>query len=86
MSKWVTFYYDVLRGGVLNLVVHKDKETATKYFKSNYRNYFQLSQRIKVELPMSYGYPFRKFVGMSKPKFEKEFGKIEREEIIHERN
>lgn len=77
MSKWVTFYYDAFRGGVSNLVVHKDKETATKYFRDHYRSYFQLYQKVKVELPMAYGYPFRKFIGVSKPKFEKEFGRIE---------
>lgn len=76
MSKWVTFYEDLFNG-VSCLKVHPDKETATDYFKKNYRSYFQLSSKIEVKLPMSYGFPHRKFRGMSKMMFEKNYGKIE---------
>lgn len=76
MAKWVTFYEDIF-SGVHNLKIHENKELATEYFKQNYRNYFELSNKIDVKLPMSYGYPHRKFKGMSKAMFEKNYGKIE---------
>lgn len=72
MAKWVTFYYDLM-SGIHDLVEHKNKEDATEYFKKHYRGHFQLNRSIKIELPMSYGYPHRKYIGMSKRKFENEF-------------
>lgn len=77
MAEWVTFYWDVF-DGVKNLIIHPNKEEATKYFKSNYKLYFELGGKTKVELPMSYGYAHRRFCGMSKRKFENEFGVIKR--------
>lgn len=76
MAKWVTFH-DSIMGGVQGLKIHNSKEEATQYFKNNYRNYFELSSKVEVKLPMTYGYPHRKFVGMSKQSFEKKYGKIE---------
>ena len=75
MAKWVTFYEDMFNG-ISDLVVHENKEVATKYFQKNYRNYFQLSSKVNIELPMSYGYPTRKFKGMTKSMFEKNYGNI----------
>lgn len=75
MAKWVTFYEDIF-SGVSSLKVHDDKEKATAYFKSAYRSFFQLSCKSEIKLPMSYGYPHRRFRGMSKRMFEKEYGKI----------
>lgn len=65
--RWVTYYEHVMMGGkVADIVVHKDKESATKYFKSHYKNYFQLNPKyLKVELPISYGLGFRSFNGVS---------------------
>ena len=80
MAKWVTFYEDIL-SGVHDLVVHDSKEDATTYFRSHYRQYFQLSSRIEIKLPMSYGYPMRKYRGMSKYMFEKNYGQIGAEKI-----
>lgn len=76
MSKWVTFYTDIF-GTVADLTVHDNKEDATKFFKKNYKRYFELAMDIEIKLPMSYGYPHRKFIGMSKLKFEKLYGKNE---------
>ena len=70
MAKWVTFYEDIFNG-VSDVEIHKDKETATKYFQTHYRQYFQLSSKIKVELPMTYGFPFRRYYGTSLTKFKK---------------
>lgn len=72
--RWVTYYEDVMMGGkVTDVVIHKDKESATKYFKSHYRNYFQLNPKyLKVELPMSYGLGFRSFNGVSLLTFKRE--------------
>ena len=73
MSKWVTFYWDML-GGISDMTEHDDKDTATRYFKRHYRNYFQLSGPFNATLPCSYGYGHRKFFGMSKQMFNKKFG------------
>lgn len=65
--RWVTYYEHVMmQGKVADIVIHKDKESATKYFKSHYKNYFQLNPKhLKVELPMNYGLGFRSFNGVS---------------------
>ena len=71
--RWVTYYESVMMGGkVSDVVVHKDKESATEYFKHHCKSYFQFnpkhifkSKHIKVKLPMRYGYPFRAFHGVS---------------------
>lgn len=61
-------------------VIHKDKESATKYFKAHYRDYFQLNPKyIEVKLPMRYGFPFRAFYGVSLLKFKR--GMMERFKI-----
>lgn len=79
MSRWVTFYEDVVNG-ISDIKVHKNKVEATKYFKNNYKNYFQLATDIKVYLPMSFGYCHRRFCGISKYAFEKAF-EIKLEEV-----
>ena len=65
--RWVTYYEDVMMGGkVADIVIHKDKDAATQYFKAHFRDYFQLNPKsIKVKLPMSYGMVFRSFKGVS---------------------
>lgn len=70
MAKWVTYYEDIFNG-VSDVAIHKNKETATKYFQTHYRQYFQLSSKIKVELPMTYGFPLRRYCGISLTKFKK---------------
>ena len=76
MSKWVTFQWHIVYG-INDLTIHTDKETALKYFNANYNKYFEINTRFKAEtLPASYGYAIRKFIGMSKPMFEKTYGKI----------
>lgn len=80
MAKWVTFYWDLL-SGIHDYVEHDNKEIATEYFKRHYKYYFQLATNFKVELPCSYGYPMRKYVGMSKMKYNKEFGSKESKEL-----
>lgn len=79
--RWVTYYENVMMGGkVADIVIHKDKESATKYFKAHYRDYFQLNPKtIKVKLPMRYGFPFRAFYGVSLLKFKR--GMMERFDI-----
>lgn len=75
--KWVTFYHDVMSDKIYDFVEHKDKASATEYFKKHYKKYFQLRTKIKVELPMTYGFPFRKYVGMTLRSFKKQFGDVE---------
>lgn len=74
MSRWVTFHYDMLREHVSDLTVHPDRETALKYFNQHCKSHFQLNTRFKADkLPASYGYPLRKYFGISAQAFKKEF-------------
>lgn len=67
--RWVTYYEDIVMmgGKVADIVIHKDKESATKYFKAHYKDHFQLNFKFieVVKLPMSYGYAYRSFNGVS---------------------
>lgn len=74
MAKWVTFYEDVF--GVQDLKIHQDRKTATEYFKSHYKSYFSNNIKLEIKLPMSYGYPNRRFYGMSKYMYEKTHGSV----------
>ena len=62
----------MMGGKLSDVVIHKDKESATKYFKAHYRNYFQLNPKyIEVKLPMRYRFPFRAFYGVSLLEFKR---------------
>ncbi len=75
MSRWVTFYYDMLREHVLDLKIHEDREKALEYFNKHCKSYFELNTRFKADkLPASYGYPLRKYWGISAQAFKKKFG------------
>ena len=71
--RWVTYFEDLMMGGkVSDVVIHKDKESATEFFKAHYRGYFQINPKyLKVKLPMRYGFPFRAFYGVSLLKFKR---------------
>lgn len=74
MSRWVTFHYDIIREHVSDLKVHPDKETALKYFNSNCNRHFELNTKFKADkLPASYGYPLRRYWGISASAFKKMF-------------
>lgn len=75
--KWVTFYHDVMQNKIYDFVEHKDKIAATEYFEKHYKCYFQLRTKTKVKLPMTYGFPFRRYVGMTLYSFKKHFGDVE---------
>lgn len=73
--RWVTFYYDLLWNQVFDLEVHTNKENALEYFNKHCNSYFQLNTQFKADkLPATYGYPLRKFCGISARAFKKEFG------------
>ncbi|MBO5610596.1 MAG: hypothetical protein J5929_09560 [Eubacterium sp.] len=73
--RWVTFYYDIIQDIVLDIKEHKNKDDALKHFNCSYKNYFELATNFKADtLPASYGYPFRKFYGISARSFKKMFG------------
>lgn len=75
MSRWVTFHYDMLREHVSDLTVHSDRETALKYFNKHCKDYFLINSQFKADkLPATYGYPLRKFLGISTTAFKKTFG------------
>lgn len=73
--RWVTFHYNLITEQVSALKVHENKEIALKYFNANYKNYFQLNSQFKADkLPATYGYPTRKYCGISATAFKKMFG------------
>ena len=72
--RYVTFYYDLLQDHISDLKVHKNKEAALKHFNTNCKNYFQLNTQFKADrLTASYGYPHRKYYGVSARIFKKMF-------------
>lgn len=73
--RWVTFHYDLIRKQVSALKVHENKEVALKHFNTDCKNYFQLNTSFKADkLPATYGYPMRKYYGISATTFKKMFG------------
>lgn len=75
MSRWVTFYYNLLLDHVSDLRIHEDRETALKYFKKHCNDYFELNTHFKADkLPAVYGFAWRKYCGISAIQFKKEFG------------
>lgn len=70
--KWVTYYTSFL-GGLSDVTVHKDRATATRFFNRNYGSYFQLAGRERFKLPRAYGYPHRRFCGVSMAQFKKDY-------------
>lgn len=75
MAKWVTFYYDILNSQIKDYKEHKNRQEAEEHYLKNYRKYFELNRQIKknFKLPFVYGYPTRKYCGMTKYKFDKMF-------------
>lgn len=72
--RYVTFYYDLLRKQVSDLKIHKDKETALKHFNSECYKWFELGTKFKADkLPATYGYPMRKYYGISARAFKQMF-------------
>ena len=72
--RYVTFYYDLLHDNVLDLKVHNDKDTALKHFNFECKRWFELNTKFKADkLPATYGYPMRKYYGVSARGFKKMF-------------
>ena len=72
--RYVTFHYDLLRNHVSDLKVHEDKEKALEYFNSQCHRWFELNTKFKADkLPATYGYPMRKYYGISARGFKKMF-------------
>ena len=74
MSRWVTFHYDLLNERVADLKVHQNKQDALKCFNKQCKNFFEVNTRfVAKELPATYGYPLRKYYGISAQAFKKMF-------------
>lgn len=72
--RYVTFYYDLIRHIVLGLKVHEDKEKALKCFNSEFHKWFAINTKFKADdIPVAYGYPTRKYYGVSARTFKKMF-------------
>ena len=72
--RYVTFYYDLLRNHVSDLKVHENKEEALKHFNSESHKRFEINTNFKADkLPATYGYPLRKYYGVSARTFKNMF-------------
>ena len=49
MSRWITFYYEVVNDRVYDLKVHDSKDEALKCFNKRCKNYFQLNTQFKAD-------------------------------------
>ena len=75
MRGWVIFHYDMICDKVSGLEFYKTKEEALKHFNIECKRWFEVNTKFKADnLPASYGYPMRKFYGMSTIAFKKMFG------------
>ena len=73
--RYVTFQYDILREHITDLKVHENQEKALKHFNSECYKWFELGTKFKANrLPATYGYPMRKYYGVSARTFKKMFG------------
>ena len=72
--RYVTFYYDLMNERVSALKVHQTKESALKYFNQHCHGFFKINTKFKADkLPATYGYPLRKYCGVSAIAFRKMF-------------
>jgi len=72
--RYVTFHHNLLQNRVSDLKVHENKEKALKYFNSECCKYFEINTKFKAnKLPATYGYPMRKYYGVSARTFKKMF-------------
>ena len=75
--KYVTFHWHIV-GGISDYKEHENKEEALRYFNQRAYRYFECGTKTKVnKFPASYGFAHRKFMGMSKRMFNKNFGEVE---------
>ena len=74
MIHWVTYYHDIVRDRVFDIVGHESKEEALKYFNSHCKSYFEVNSNFKAhKLPASYGFASRKYYGISARAFKNKF-------------
>ena len=75
MSKWATFYYDVMRNTISDMQVHNSKDEAIKAFNNRCKCYFEINSSFEAKtLPARYGFAFRAYHGVSSIGFKKMFG------------
>ena len=73
--RYATFYYNLIEENISDLKIHENKEKALAYFNSQCHRLFELNTKFKAtKLPAAYGYPFRKYYGVSARTFRKIFG------------
>ena len=84
MSKWVTFYRGLFCGNK-DFRVHKDKQTAEKFYRAHITDYMRIKPHQKIRLPICVSIWSGSFVGMSIIKFKKLYGtkyEIVNDEIV----
>ncbi len=73
MSKWVTFYSGLFCGEK-DFVVHKDKQTAERFYKAHVTDYMRIRPQQKIRLPICMSIWRGSFIGISAIRFKKDYG------------
>jgi len=81
LSKWVTFYRGLLCGDK-DFKVHKDKQTAERFYKSQVHYYMRIRPQQKIRLPICMSIWSGSFIGISAIRFKKDYG--DKYEIIND--
>ena len=70
--KYVTYYYSFL-GGLSDVTVHQDKDSAVRFYRMEARRYFDVRLPRKTETPTACGFVHRRFCVVSMRLFRKNF-------------
>ena len=70
--KYVT-YYDSILGGLSDVTVHTDKDSAVRFYRKEAKHYFDVRLPSKTEPPTACGFFHRRFGVMSMRLFRKNF-------------
>ena len=81
MSKWVTFYHGLFCSDK-DFRVHKDKQTAEKFYRVHITDYMRIEPHQKIRLPMCIGIWSGSFIGISAIRFKKDYG--DKYEIVND--
>ena len=70
--RYVTYYYSFL-GGLSDVTVHHDKDSAVRFYRKEAVHYFDVRLPRKTETPTACGFAHRRFGVMSMRLFRKNF-------------
>lgn len=70
--RYVTYYHSLL-GGLTDVTVHPDKDSAVRFYRREAKHYFDVRLPSKTKTPSSCGFFHRQFGVMSIRRFRKVF-------------